>query len=91
MIEQYHGRIFRRKDCKPILFDIVDDFGPFHVHYAMRRKYYMQTGAVIRRYAAATEDAASDCEDEDVGNLDLRLLGYDLDLPSENDNEEECV
>ena len=87
MIEQYHGRIFRRKDCKPILFDMVDDFGPFHVHYAMRRKYYLQTGAVIRRYAVEIEeDAASEPED-DEGHPDVRLLG-DFSIDSDGGDDE---
>jgi superfamily II DNA or RNA helicase len=86
MIEQYHGRIFRRKDCKPILFDIVDDFGPFHVHYAMRRKYYIQTGAVIRRYT-------TDAEDEHVTDSSnaARVLDDHPDFPSDADEcDDEC-
>jgi superfamily II DNA or RNA helicase len=85
MIEQYHGRIFRRKDCKPILFDIVDDFGPFHVHYAMRRKYYLQTGAVIRRYVTSTEQDAQS-EECDVSHQDVRLLGDYPDFPNDSDS-----
>ena len=89
MIEQYHGRIFRRKDCKPILFDIVDDFGPFHVHYAMRRKYYLQSGAVIRRYANEGEGPPSDGEGEgESPPPDLRLLG-DYPVASDSDGEDD--
>jgi len=91
MIEQYHGRIFRRKDCKPILFDIVDDFGPFHVHYAMRRKYYLQTGAVIRRYAAPTDDEPDDDPEPELDDevVHERLLGAFPMLGTDDETEEE--
>ena len=96
MIEQYHGRIFRRKDCKPILFDIVDDFGPFHVHYAMRRKYYLQSGAVIRRYANEGEGPPSDGDGDGEGEgegesppPDLRLLG-DYPVASDSDGQDDA-
>ena len=49
-IEQYHGRIFRRKDAKPIVIDIVDDFGPFHGHFNSRKNYYMSSGGVMRNF-----------------------------------------
>ena len=87
MIEQYHGRIFRRKDCKPILFDIVDDFGPFHVHYSMRRKYYLQSGATIQRYSIDTDEDVQ--SDSDVANPDLRLLEDYPVLTSDSDGQED--
>ena len=49
-IEQYHGRIFRRKDAKPIVIDIVDNFGPFHGHFNSRKKYYTDSGGKMRSF-----------------------------------------
>lgn len=49
-IEQYHGRIFRRKDTNPIVIDIVDNFGPFHGHFNSRKKYYIESGGKMRNF-----------------------------------------
>jgi len=44
---QYLGRVFRREDVHPIIFDIVDDFGSFKRHYYTRKKIYENHGGKI--------------------------------------------
>ena len=47
---QYLGRIFRVKDSKPIVFDLVDSNGILRRHYSTRAKVYREHGGVIRPY-----------------------------------------
>lgn len=49
-VEQYHGRIFRKKDNSPIVIDIVDNFGPFHAHFTSRKKYYLESGGKMCKF-----------------------------------------
>lgn len=44
---QYLGRVFRREDVHPIIFDIVDDFNSFKRHYYTRKKIYEDHGGNI--------------------------------------------
>ena len=40
-VEQYCGRIFRKRDKIPIIIDIVDDFPSLKSHWYFRRKWYI--------------------------------------------------
>ena len=44
---QYLGRVFRREDVHPIIFDIVDNFNSFKRHYYTRKKIYEDHGGKI--------------------------------------------
>jgi superfamily II DNA or RNA helicase len=47
---QYLGRVFRRKDVKPVIFDIVDNNQILIKHFKTRRAVYIETGGVIKEY-----------------------------------------
>ena len=47
---QQLGRIFRRANNEPKVFDLVDDFGVLKTHYYSRRKVYLETGGTISNY-----------------------------------------
>ena len=44
---QYLGRVFRREDVHPIIFDIIDNFNSFKRHYYTRKKIYEDHGGKI--------------------------------------------
>lgn len=46
---QYLGRVFRRKDVKPIIFDIVDNNGILKKHFTSRRIVYKEHGGIIKK------------------------------------------
>lgn len=46
------GRIFRRLDSTPIVFDIVDDHIVLWKHYEKRKEVYKAIGGTIRKYVA---------------------------------------
>lgn len=46
---QYLGRVFRRKDVRPIVVDLVDDFGPLFGHWKERLQVYKESGGRVRR------------------------------------------
>jgi superfamily II DNA or RNA helicase len=47
---QYIGRIMRREDVKPIIFDIVDDHPVLKRHFSVRKRVYLKTGGVIKDF-----------------------------------------
>lgn len=47
-IEQYMGRIFRRDDVSPIVFDMVDKFPSFEKHWRTRKQMYLSRGGIIK-------------------------------------------
>lgn len=53
---QYLGRIFRRKDVKPIIFDIVDKNPILLKHYKTREKIYIEHGGSIRNFKMTDND-----------------------------------
>lgn len=53
---QYIGRIFRRKDVKPVIFDIVDDHKVLKRHYAVREKVYGKAGGKITKFPGLWAD-----------------------------------
>lgn len=56
LIEQYHGRIVRRKDANPIVIDIIDDFFVFYNHWKERKKYYEGCGGMIKDFEGKFPD-----------------------------------
>lgn len=47
---QYLGRVFRREDVHPIIFDIVDNFNSLKRHYYTRKKVYENSGGTILKF-----------------------------------------
>ena len=47
---QYLGRVLRKPDTEPIIFDILDDNNILKSHYYYRRKIYMKHGGTIHDY-----------------------------------------
>ena len=47
---QYLGRIFRRKDIDPIVFDIVDNNSILTKHFNSRKKVYQEHGGIINNF-----------------------------------------
>lgn len=47
---QYLGRVFRTKDVKPIIFDLVDDYSLLSKHFTTRRKIYIELGGEVRNF-----------------------------------------
>lgn len=53
---QFLGRVFRREDTVPIIFDIVDDFGLLLKHYKTRQNVYIQHGGTIKNFYSEYPD-----------------------------------
>ena len=47
---QYLGRVFRTKDVKPIIIDLVDDYSLLTKHFNTRRKIYQDHGGEIKNF-----------------------------------------
>ena len=47
---QYLGRVFRTKEVKPIIFDLVDINKTLEKHYNTRLKVYKEHGGTVKRY-----------------------------------------
>ena len=47
---QYLGRVFRREDVEPIVFDIVDKNPILEKHYRERQAIYNKHGGRVRRF-----------------------------------------
>jgi superfamily II DNA or RNA helicase len=47
---QYLGRVFRRQDIKPIIFDLVDNHPSLKRHFSTRRSVYVEAGGQIEKY-----------------------------------------
>ena len=47
---QYLGRVFRREDVHPIIFDLVDNFNSLKRHYYTRKKVYEDSGGEILKF-----------------------------------------
>jgi superfamily II DNA or RNA helicase len=47
---QYLGRVFRTKDVKPVIFDLVDDYSLLSKHFNTRRKIYQDLGGEVRNF-----------------------------------------
>ena len=71
---QYLGRIFRRKNSNPVVFDLVDDHGILQYHYKERAKVYKEHGGKLKPYyiyddsgqiSDTNSDSNSDASDKD--------------------------
>ncbi len=47
---QYLGRVFRREDVHPIIFDLVDNFNSLKRHYYTRKHTYEKSGGTIFKF-----------------------------------------
>jgi len=47
---QYLGRVFRTKDVKPIIFDLVDNYSLLSKHFNTRQKIYRELGGEVRNF-----------------------------------------
>jgi len=47
---QYIGRIMRREDVNPVIFDIVDDHPVLKRHFSVRKRVYLKTGGVVKDF-----------------------------------------
>ena len=53
---QQLGRIFRRTDNNPIVFDLVDDNNVLKAHWAERRKVYIEHGGTVKYFNKEFKD-----------------------------------
>lgn len=49
---QYLGRVFRRQDTRPIIFDLVDNHPSLKRHFSTRKAIYEESGGKIEKYEA---------------------------------------
>lgn len=47
---QYLGRVFRKENTTPLIFDIVDKHGILYKHYLTRRSCYIDHGGVVKNF-----------------------------------------
>jgi superfamily II DNA or RNA helicase len=47
---QYLGRVFRREDVEPIVFDLVDNNSILKKHFGTRKGIYNEVGGTIKKY-----------------------------------------
>ena len=47
---QYLGRVFRRQDTVPIIFDIVDKNPIIEKHYKTRKEVFIEHGGKIKNF-----------------------------------------
>ena len=48
--QQYLGRVFRREDAEPVVFDIVDKNPILLRHFKTREKIYKEYGGVVKKF-----------------------------------------
>lgn len=47
---QYLGRVFRREDTEPIIFDLVDRYGLLEKHFRTRQNVYTEHGGIVKDF-----------------------------------------
>ena len=47
---QYLGRVFRREDVEPMVFDLVDNNNILKKHFSSRKNVYLEVGGIIQKY-----------------------------------------
>jgi len=47
---QYLGRVFRRQDVQPIIFDLIDNNPILKAHFRLREKIYKEHGGIIKLF-----------------------------------------
>lgn len=54
-IQEYYiqalGRVMRRRDVEPVVFDLVDDNGILKKHFRTRRAVYVEHGGVVKKFS----------------------------------------
>jgi hypothetical protein len=55
---QYLGRVFRTKDVKPIIIDLVDNYSLLSKHFNTRRKIYQDHGGTVINFDLAVLDVS---------------------------------
>ena len=48
--QQYLGRVFRREDTEPVVFDIIDKNPILLKHFRSREKIYKEYGGVVKKF-----------------------------------------
>lgn len=48
---QYLGRVFRREDTEPIIFDLVDDYSLLFKHFRTRKNIYIEHGGIVKDFS----------------------------------------
>ena len=48
---QYLGRVFRRTDTQPTIFDFVDKYGLLEKHFKTRKDIYVEHGGVVKDFS----------------------------------------
>ena len=51
---QYLGRVFRTKEGRPLIVDLVDDYGVLNKHWNTRRKVYQEHGGTVHTFDLAS-------------------------------------
>lgn len=47
---QYLGRVFRRQDSEPIIFDLIDNYSLLLKHYRTRNSIYLEHGGLVKDF-----------------------------------------
>jgi superfamily II DNA or RNA helicase len=47
---QYLGRVFRREEVVPFIFDFVDDYALLHKHFRTRNAVYIEHGGMVKDF-----------------------------------------
>jgi superfamily II DNA or RNA helicase len=47
---QYLGRVFRREDTEPVIFDLVDDYSLLKKHFSSRNSVYAEHGGIVKDF-----------------------------------------
>lgn len=47
---QYLGRVFRRQDSEPIIFDLVDNYALLLKHFKTRNSVYVEHGGIVKDF-----------------------------------------
>ena len=48
---QYLGRVFRREDTEPIIFDLLDNMGLLFKHFKTRNSVYVEHGGIVKDFS----------------------------------------
>ena len=47
---QYLGRVFRREDSEPVIFDLLDNYGLLFKHFKTRNAVYVEHGGTVKDF-----------------------------------------
>ena len=54
--QQYLGRVFRREDSEPVVFDIIDKNPILLKHFRSREKIYKEYGGIVKKFETEFPD-----------------------------------